>query len=152
MDYKTAVKSLTQGKPLIVQLKEKHGDWVYLLEDEEDLHNLIGSLIDSRKDYYPREPKPPTKPAISKEDGGDLPSMAARAAVEREWEEYERAFRRYEDELEQWGWVQRTLYDGDFPAGYWMLQRRADYEYEGFEVEQAQKPTKFKLKKRKKPK
>jgi hypothetical protein len=138
MNYSGVIKALKEGKKIIVVIKEKHGEWIYLVENETELRDLCCSLVQRRDEdrYYPA-PEEPKKPSLDYEQMGDLPDGPVKAA-EEEWSRYRIAIRENTEAKGHHEWKLRAL-EGDMMAAFLLLTARNDYEYEGFEVEPAQK-------------
>lgn len=126
-------------RPMLVVLREKHGDGYYLVRDLDELHRTALGILRGRheQDIWYFEPREPKKPEVG--DPEELPK-ALRGVAREKLRFYEQEQARYEEEKDWFNRMSRALVLLDGRAAWELLQERADHEYEGIDLERFEDP------------
>lgn len=141
----TQLKKYTQkildGKkwPQLLVFKDKHNSDYYLLEDQEALGRACLEVLKARLDPQYGYIHDPSKEKIyglveelTQEAAEALPEPYRTQALQAR-KNNERLRRDRDEEVEEYCTAKKALKEKDGMGAYLVLDRRKDYEYEGFE-------------------
>lgn len=143
----TQLKKYTQrlldsrGWPQLLIFKDKHSNSYYLINDMEALGRACLEVLKSRLNPQYGYIYDPSKEKIyglvdelTQEAAEALPEPYRAQALQAR-KNNERLRRDRDEEIEQYCAAKKALKEKDGMAAYLVLDRRKDYEYEGFEFE-----------------
>jgi len=130
----------SKRRPVIVVFREKHADAKFACLDRSELERVCLSALWDRfhMGYYEVDPEP-VVPAISREDVDAMPDGGIKTAATEEWKQYDRARSWHRETTERMELVAAALRHRDGTTAFAVLEACSGGEYEGFEVEPAQK-------------
>ena len=133
-------------EPTILVFTEKHGNMMYIVHNEEELHKACCNVIKERiKDgYWYGLPDIPDNITgfKTKDEIEALPDGTIKNQALREWDSYERSIRYYNEAVDFEKALKKAIeYDFNPKDSYWVrgqayhaLNDRSDCEYEGIEL------------------
>lgn len=127
------------GPRNIIISREKHGDAYYSALNRVDFASSCLNLVHDRNaiGFYWADDEPPVAPKYSEESIAELPEEFQNEA-KRAWSHYKMRVHEHEDNLHYMELVQEALKNKNWKCAWALLDRRRDYQYEGFEIEKLQ--------------
>lgn len=136
---KTKTRPERNYEPSVLVLHEKHGDYYLNALTPEALCKSALSVLKGRMEsgdfYNEPEYEKPQQPELSREKAYALPVGKVKDLAERQWIEYNRALRDYEEENKQYNDIKKAIENEDGRMAYQILCSRSDYEYERISLE-----------------
>ena len=125
---------------VVIILTEKHATSYYDPRDWGGYLKLCLHIFTTRfksGHYYPpHAPSEPKAPPTVEKDVMDKDFLAVAAKREKE---YKRKMREYEEEMDEWSYIEAASKGNEWAAEQ-VLTLRRDYEYESFDVEILETP------------
>jgi len=134
LQYKTIVKELNNGNPIVLICKEKHGDIVFLAEKQDELDRISLHIIKERYKCYYFDEKP-KMPSLSEEQAALIPPGRVKDLAYEEIKNYKNQLRSWEISDKNCKILQKAVDDEDGKLAYHFLYQRQDHQYETIETE-----------------
>lgn len=122
--------------PMVVRFREKHHDDQFACINSADLERVCLAKLWQRyhMNYYCVNQKPAKLP-VTQSAAKTWPAGAAKRGLAADWENYQTALRRYEEETERLKLVEAALRERCGELAFTVLEACTGGEYEGFEID-----------------
>lgn len=124
-------------QPTLVILHEKHGQWHFLVQNDEDLFRVALSVVRGRQKqgyWYEKAGPKPTEPGFTAAEIEKLPK-ALQADAQKKLQAYERDLRYWQEVNQNHQDITKCLAENDGRLAWRILRDRSDDEYERVSLE-----------------
>ncbi len=133
--------------PAILILREKHGDQLFFIQDEANLHAVALEIVTKRQKsgyYYNPSYENPKELDFTEEQIANMPIGSIQNEARKKMRTYKQELHLFEEDKKQLERIAEAVKNKNGQEAWVILKElRGDYEYEGLSLEQPLQPGEY---------